>query len=488
MDRMEGYAWGTWWFLQGLGWVYLLAFLSAHVQIIPLVGEEGLMPLRDMLQQWRAYGDRLGWGWSLYRRMPTLAWWNPTDHGLQWMSWAGMIGSVMLIFRIAPRYVLIALWILYLSLVRAGQTFFAFQWDNLLIETGFLAIWIAPASWRPGFFRLHEPPRIARWLLYWLIFRLMFFSGIAKFQSGDSAWRDLTALSYHYETQPLPTIFAWYAHQLPLWLHKIATASMFWIEVIVPFFLFSPAMRRIAAMSFLLLMLVIGLHGNYGYFNLLTAALALLLLDDRFFSELLPASVRRPFVMTPPTQRTAFTLLPLAFVAALILVVSGLQSLSRAWGDAGNLLHTTPILSWVGPFRTVNRYHLFPVMTKQRPEIMLQGSEDGRVWKDYRFKYKPDRPEKAPSFAFFHMPRLDWQLWFAALAPHRTPSWLRNLLLQLRTNHPHALSLLAHNPFHKHPPRYVRAVLHDCRFSDPYDKQQSAAWWRCIPLRILRQM
>ncbi|MCB9642049.1 MAG: lipase maturation factor family protein [Myxococcales bacterium] len=484
-DKVDGYAWASWWFLQALGWVYLFAFLSIWSQMIPLFGEEGLLPIQNIVRAWQAYAGREQLGWSVYRMFPTLAWFNPSDQGLRWLCGAGLLGSVMLILRIAPRYTLFALWILHLSLVRAGRVFYAYQWDNLLLEAGFLAIWLAPKSLYPGFFRLSEPPRIARWLLYWLLFRLMFFSGVAKIQSGDSTWRNFTALSYHYETQPLPTLFAWYAHRLPLWFHKMSALIMFFIELIVPFGIFSLALRRVTAMFFGLLMLMIGLHGNYGYFGILTCAISLLLLDDRFFSELLPRSLQQRYLVEVAPQTSILSRSSLMFVAALILVVSGLQSLSRAWKEIDAPLQTMPVLSWVRSFRSINRYHLFPVMTTRRPEIMIEGSVDGKVWKPYRFRYKPDLPEKTPRFAFFHMPRLDWQLWFAALSPRRRHRWLHTFLLQLRVNHPNALALLGNNPFPQKPPRHVRAVLKDCHFSDPSERNQQQVWWSCIPLRTL---
>jgi uncharacterized membrane protein YphA (DoxX/SURF4 family) len=475
----EGYAWGAWIFLQGLGWVYLLAFFSLWLQIEPLVGEQGLLPYRDLLARYQVLAEQRMWGWTLYTRwMPSLLWLDPSDRGLRWLCLSGILGAILLILRIAPRLVLLFLWMAYLSLVKAGQDFLAFQWDNLLLEAGFLAIFLAPSGLYVGYTRLVEPPRMARWLLWFLLIRLIFLSGWVKLQSGDVTWSHLTALAFHYETQPLPTLLAWYAHQLPMALHRIATAATLGIELAAPFLLLLGIFsRRVAALSMMLLMFLILLTGNYGFFNLLSLALLALTLDDAFYASFLPFFWQRGFTL----RKRKITLLgrvvllgcvaPLFYLAAL--QTAG-QIVPRSWLEP----QRWPLLATVAPFRSVNRYGLFAVMTTQRPEIMLEASQDGQRWLPYRFRFKPDDPKKAPVFAFFHMPRLDWQLWFAALSGHERQPWLRRLLQKLRHADPAALSLLHSAPFTEKP-RFIRSIRMMCRFSSFAERHRDDAWWRC---------
>jgi hypothetical protein len=315
------------------------------------------------------------------------------------------------------------------------------------------------------------------WLLRWLLFRLMFASGLVKLVSGDSTWRNLTALRFHYETQPLPTWVGWYAHQLPLIVQKVSTALMFGIELFVPWLIFAPwRWRKIACVATLSLQLLIFITGNYCFFNLLTMALCLLLLDDAALQGLLLPRWRRNSVAAPggrkwPLQATV----PLTCIAVVVSLMQfgAMLRLRVPW--------PRPILSvydWLVPFRTFNSYGLFAVMTTLRPEIIIEGSDDRVTWSPYEFKYKPGDPKRRPKFVEPHQPRLDWQMWFAALSDYQHDAWMVNFCVRLLEGSPEVLALLQRNPFPYVPPHYVRAVVYEYHFTDSATRHQTGAWWR----------
>ena len=201
-------------FLRLLGAVYFVAFASLAMQISGLAGERGILPA----------GQFLDWAHSIYGaasyfQLPTIFWLGASDAALQLAAWSGALLAILLMLGIAPLLDLFLLWALYLSLTVAGQDFMAFQWDVLLLETGLLAMLWAPATWRLGRGE-RQPPELARLLLVFLLFKLMFLSGATKLLSGDPTWRHLTALDFHFETQPLPPWTAWYAHHLPAGIHQ----------------------------------------------------------------------------------------------------------------------------------------------------------------------------------------------------------------------------------------------------------------------------
>ena len=275
------YALASWVFLRLLGLVYLVAFLSLAGQIKGLIGCEGILPVAEFLRK------PPRWSPGLFFSTPTLCWLNRSDRFLVFHCWGGVVLSILLATGFALLPVLILLWLFYLSLVTAGRVFMAYQWDHLLLETGFLAVFLAPLELSPRFPPLTAPSPVVIWLLWWLLFRLMFSSGASKLTSGDRHWRNLTALAFHYETQPLPTALAWRAHHLKIHWHKIACAVVLTIEMAGPFLIVGPpATKYMAAVLFSLLMLAIQLTGNYAFFNLLTVALCVPLLDDRVLSHL----------------------------------------------------------------------------------------------------------------------------------------------------------------------------------------------------------
>jgi predicted DCC family thiol-disulfide oxidoreductase YuxK len=467
------YALLRWIFLRGLGVIYLIAFVSLWTQISGLVGRNGILPAAEFLA---AVKGRFGY--EAIPLLPTLCWLDAGDTMLHLLCFGGVLLSLLLIVGIAPAAVLFLLWLFYLSLTVAGQDFLNFQWDALLLETGFLAIFLAPLRLLPNLQREGEPSRVVVWLYRWLTFRLMFMSGLVKLTSGDPTWRDLTALTYHYETQPLPTVFGWFAHQFPVWVHKFSCIVMFGIEIVIPFLIFGPRRLRIAAASGLLfLQLLIFLTGNYCFFNLLAVLLCLWLLDDAFLPKAIAAFSRKlSFGQAGPAGRRwpRWVLIPLtAFV--LFLSVPELIGSFRVRIEYPDWINKT--YGALLPFRSVNGYGLFRVMTTSRPEIIIEGSNDGVDWAAYEFKYKAGDLKRAPVWVQPHQPRLDWQMWFAALGDVRRNGWFVELCRKLLQGSPDVMGLLQTNPFPEKPPRYLRAVLYDYRFTDIATLRRDGTWW-----------
>jgi lipase maturation factor 1 len=400
-------------------------------------------------------------GGERYGLLPTLFWLNSSDLFLQGICWTGALFSLSLIFGLAPVPVLILLWFFYLSLFHIGGVFLGYQWDVLLLETGFLAIFFA-----------RDPSRAFLWLLRWLLFRLTFSSGMVKLLSGDLVWRDFTALTYHYETQPLPTWIGYYASLMPLWFQKFSCALMFGIELGAPFFIFTPKRtRRVGGLLMIALQILIMATGNYNFFNLLTIALCLTLFDDASFRRLgfllkghVDGSRNWPKWVIGPMAVFVFGLSWIPFLGRLAEF--------RDWPKP-----IQKIYAWVDPFELVNSYGLFAVMTKSRPEITIEGSRDGTTWVPYEFLWKPGDLKGRPKFVEPHQPRLDWQMWFQALAPYHPHSWFQNFLFRLLQGSPDVLALMKRNPFHDEPPRYIRATITDYHFTDLATQKATGEWW-----------
>ena len=466
-------------FLRLLGFVYGIAFLSLAPQLPGLVGSDGLLPAAAYLE--RVHEVQ---GAEAYFRLPTLLWLWPGDALLLGLCWAGIALSAAAVAGLAPLATFAALWLCYLSLTVAGQGFLSFQWDVLLLEAGFLAVLYAPAGWRLHLGAGPEPGAAARWLVWGLAFKLTFLSGITKLLSGDETWWGLTALRHHYETQPIPTWVGWYAHQAPAWIATLSTGVMFTIELAAPFvILLPPRFRRVRVTGVALLCLLqalIALTGNYGFFNLLTVVLYLALLDDATIARGVPGlGVPGPGpspsarLVPPRWRRTG--LAGAAVTMALLSAYTFVREIRRpdpmpAW--------SADLFGWVAPFRSVNGYGLFRTMTIERPEIVVEGSADGVAWTEYPFRWKAGDLQRAPGFVQPHMPRLDWQMWFAALGPRAEAHWLLPLAQHLLEESPAVLALLDDsNPFADEPPRFVRLVLYDYRFTTR-SEGAGGAWWR----------
>ena len=446
-------------FLRLFGLIYLSAFVSFGVQARGLIGSHGILPLTEMVDEVSRSA-----GAARFFLMPMVFWWNAGDVAIQAVCWSGAGLALLLTFNFLPRVSLLLLHVLYLSLLYGGQTFMTYQWDVYLLETGFLALVLTLAT-VPGI-----------WLLRWLLFRFMFMSGVVKLLSGDPNWHNLSALSYHFLTQPLPTPLAWYASQLPAGMLRFATGCMFAIELVLPFLIFCPRrMRFMAAFGVLLLQSCILVTGNYNWFNLQTLLLCLLLFDDAALRTILPHRLIRMLPARPRESAARGAVPVLVRALALLIVFSSLVQMDLRFGGDPPLA-ARRVEQLIQPLQIVNGYGLFAVMTTERDEIVIEGSEDGVDWRAYEFRYKPGDLMRRPLWNIPHQPRLDWQMWFAALDDPRRLRWFSGFLRRLLENEPSVTALLARNPFSDKPPVYVRALFYDYTFADSREKAKGQ-WW-----------
>jgi len=465
--RPPTYFWARRWFLRALGLIYLIAFVSFWVQVDGLIGSNGILPVSQFLP---AAHQQLGR--DAYCLLPTLCWFNSGNTFLHFLCGGGVVFSLLLIAGIIPIVSLIALFAFYLSLTLAGQTFLGFQWDILLIETGFLSIFLAPWQLVPK--REREPPisRAALFLLKLLLFKLLLMSGVVKLTSGDDCWWNLTALDYHYWSQPLPTVFGWWADQHPEWFKKFSVAFCLTVEIIAPFFIWAPRRLKLIAVGLIVfLQIAIAVTGNYCFFNLLTIALCLLLIDD--------AAIGRKHA-TVIDRRYSHRLSNYGAIAVIIITlpVNAWLIFTAFKPEAVWPRSLSVVYEHLEAFRIVNSYGLFRVMTRDRREIVIEGSADGVDWLPYELKWKPGDVKRAPGWCAPHQPRLDWQMWFAALGSARDRVWFEYLVARLLEGEPDVTRLFARNPFPQGPPRYIRAVFYRYRFTTADEHRQTGAWWR----------
>ena len=467
-------------FLRALGLIYLAAFLSLWTQIGGLIGHDGILPVDHLMAGVRQQYDLHGIGWDRYRLLPTLCWLDSSDGFLGVQCAAGAVVAAALALGLAPVPCLALLWLLYLSLATVAREFLGFQWDSLLLETGFVAILLAPLRLWPGRSPTTTPSRVALWMLRLLLFKLILSSGCVKLSCGDPTWRNLTALSFHYQTQPLPTWLAWYANQWPLWFQKTSCVFVFCVELVVPFLIFAPRrLRFLGGYALMGLQILIVLTGNYAFFNLLTLALCLMLFDDSALGMLVPKALLERLSRThEPSQRPRWHRAT-TWVAAVLFVSLSLAQVNQSMGAPLAIPRPLELADeWLLPLRTINGYGLFAVMTTERREIIVEGSDDRVRWLPYEFKYKPGDLNRRPTFVAPHQPRLDWQMWFAALGSHRDHRWFVALCIRLLQGKPEVLALLRNNPFPEHAPKFVRADLYDYDLTESAERRATGAWWR----------
>jgi predicted DCC family thiol-disulfide oxidoreductase YuxK len=446
-------------FLRLFGLIYFSAFVSFGVQAQGLIGSHGILPLAELVDAVRAQV-----GPERFFQIPMVFWWNASDFAIQSVCWVGAGLSLLLVFNLLPRLSLFLLYVFYLSLLYGGQTFMTYQWDTYLLEAGFLALLLSFAT-VPGI-----------WLLRWLLFRFMFMSGVVKLLSGDPNWRNLSALSYHFLTQPLPTPLAWYAAHLPARILQFATGATLFIELVLPFLIFCPRRLRFrAASGILLLQGCILLTGNYNWFNLQSGLLCLLLFDDAALQRILPRRLIRvlPARVKVRAPRRAATVI-VGALGLLIVFCSLVQMDVRFGGDPPVAARTVD--QFIDPLHIVSGYGLFAVMTTRRGEIVIEGSNDGVEWREYEFRYKPGDLARRPRWNLPHQPRLDWQMWFAALDDPRRLPWFPRFLAAVLKNEPAVTALLEKNPFPDKPPVYVRAQYYDYIYASSEEKAKGR-WW-----------
>lgn len=450
---METQYWLTrFWFQRSLGFVYFIGFLIALNQFRALCGERGLQPVGLFLKR------------VTFWESPSLFFLGSSD-GVLWAAAAvGLLLSVAALTGLSDAFgvavsvgVWSLLWLLYLSFVNVGQTFYSFGWESLLLETGFLAIFLGPSK--------AKVPVIMIWLLRWVLFRLMFGAGLIKLR-GDSCWRDLTCMQYHYETQPMPNPLSWYFHQLPLWAHKGAVLFTHFVELVVPFLYFGPrSVRHAAGFLTIAFQLTLILSGNLSWLNYITIVLCVACFDDSILPEL---GIRELF---PEVPGSGFPLAVPYVLAGLVGILSirpvlNLISSSQMMNTSFDSLHL------------VNTYGAFGSITRTRYELVIQGTDDAvvgpsTVWREYLFKGKPSEPERRPPIVSPYHLRLDWQIWFAAMSPYYQHPWVLRMIEKFLEGEEQVLALLRRNPFPEKPPRQIRVELYEYRFSEP----GSADWW-----------
>ena len=460
-------------FIRLLGVIYLIAFSSLWVQIIGLLGENGILPIKLFL----AHAEEV-LGSKSFLKLPTVFWLNSSDQALHAICGLGVFFSLLIIFNILPAVSLLILWFLYLSIVNVGQDFLSFQWDILLLEIGFLSIFLAP--WK----RSLRPSRWLIFLFHLLLFKLMVQSGAVKLLSKDSTWSNLTALTYHYWTQPIPNPLSWSMHHLPLWVHKMSCFFMFVIELVMPFGIFLIRPARLASFwSLVTLQVLILLTGNYCFFNLCAVLLCLLLLDDRYLEKCTEVPVLRHLIRTHETTKGPpwAVWIKRGLTGIVFCMMIGLSVFQFYRMLAKPTAFPEPLLKIVAAmnaFEINNSYGLFAVMTKDRPEIIIEGSMDEITWKAYEFPYKPGDLKRRPPQVAPHQPRLDWQMWFAALQPDiRYAPWVVAFMRKLLEGSRDVQGLLAYDPFDGTPPRYIRAKVYDYHFTSPQERRETRQWW-----------
>ena len=451
-------------FLFLLGLVYILAFGSLWIQIEGLVGEAGILPAELYLK-----GAETHWGAQRFWQVPTLFWLNAGDEFLYTVCLLGAGASLMVMVNFFTGWALLMAWIFYLSIFNVAQPFLGFQWDTLLLETGFLSLFLV--SWCGN---INEPESSPSWfiifLLRLLLFRVVFSSGVVKLLSQDPTWADLTALYYHYETQPLPTWVGWYTHQLPQGFQEFSVVCVFVIQLGVVFLIFGPRrIRYIGCAALVFFDVLIILTGNYGFFNLLTIALCLLLLDDSVFASWLSTKGEKSKVSVFVIQKKSLLKVGLLGVCIMLYAVPLLTT--------NHPSIYVYISKAIRPFHIFNSYGLFAVMTTSRPEIIILGSDDRENWFPYEFKWKPGNVEKKPKFVAPHQPRLDWQMWFAALSNYERNPWLIQFMTRLLQGSPVVIALLENNPFPDTPPRYLQAVIYEYQFTNSEIRNRDNSWW-----------
>jgi hypothetical protein len=445
---------------RGLAALYAIAFLNAFLEFPALLGDHGLEPTARFLAV-------MPW-----RRAPSLFQWRYSDGLLRVVAIVGIAISVGLLVGIlesAPLPVTmtawLALWLLYLSIVNVGQDFYAFGWESLLLEAGFLATFLGNDE--------VGPPVLVILLFRWLAFRLEFGAGLIKWR-GDRCWRDLTCMDYHHETQPMPNPFSWFFHHLPRPVHRAEVLGNYFAQLVAPWGLFLP--QPIASVAALVMILTQGylvISGNYAWLNWATIVIVTAGLGDGLLHAVVPALVG------PPATTVAAA--PPWFAAAVLGVTVLVVVLS--WWPARNLVSRRQVMNaGFNPFHLVNTYGAFGSMTRRRLEVVVEGTADGTVgpatdWREYEFRGKPTSLRRLPGqFAPYHL-RLDWLMWFAALSPGYADGWFVPFLLRLLENDGPTARLLRHNPFPTAAPAFVRAQLYRYRFSSWQRLRRDGVWW-----------
>ncbi len=475
-----GYLAARWLFLRCLGLIFFSAFYSLVFQIRGLIGPHGILPAQSYL----AEVARVLGAWRFWFA-PSVFWWSASDRALLAVCIAGMLASLLLVLNICPRGMLVACLGAFLSFISAAQDFASYQSDGMLLEAGFISLFLAPAGWRPRWGMPDPPSRASRFLLVWLMFRIYFESGIAKILGHDPEWRNFTAMDQYYQNGPLPTWIAWYAHHLPHGFHAATAVLTLALELVLIFAVFLPRRSRIL-LFFVITPWQIGiiLTSNYAFLNYLVLVLGFLLLDDEFLARWLSPGRR-----AAPAAEFSLEAMPVQSVGWETRFRTWVQLVFLTWVFYATSflllsmftrqvpLPALPVRA-LEPFRIANDFGLFAVMTRDRYEIEFQGSRDGQNWTPYPFRHKPQDLNAPPRIYAPYQPRFDWNLWFASLGSWREHTFVLQVEQRLLAGEPDVLALFAGNPFPGQPPRQIRAVLWQYWFSDWKEKSEQGLWWR----------
>jgi Lipase maturation factor len=449
------YWYSRWLFERALAAIYLVAFIAALRQFVPLLGEQGLQPVGPWVQA------------VPFRASPSLFYFLPKDNAFRAGAWLGIALAVFALSSIpqqlgwvASAAVWAGLWVLYLSFVNVGQTFYGFGWETLLLEVGFFTIFAGASRMAPSM-----------WLIYiwrWMLFRLMFGAGLIKLR-GDPCWRNLTCLNYYFETQPMPNPLSWYFHWLPSGVHTAGVVFNHIAEVIVPFGYFLPQpIASIAGLITIVFQLGLIVSGNLSWLNWLTVVLCIPLISDRWLTWL-PVSVPPVLSAQPAYQMVMY-------------LVTGVVALLSI-GPVRNMLSPRQMMNAsFDSLHLVNTYGAFGSVTRERYEIVVEGTNDSTVtaqttWREYEFKGKPGDPARRPPLVAPYHRRLDWLMWFESMAPAPQSDWFFHLLAKLLQGDAATLGLLGTNPFPGHPPHYIRAQYYLYKFTTPDEHRKSGLWW-----------
>jgi len=438
-----------------LGFIYFVAIGALLLQIHGLIGSKGILPLSEYLSFLKFYYPK-----RCYTEAPTLFWLNSSDLMISSVAVVGTLFSVLLMLGYYPALLLLLLYIIHLSLITAGQDFLSFGWEGLLLEITFQTFWID----------LTPVPSLMIWIsINFLLFRFHFQAGTNKLIHRDPTWFSFMAVAFHYETQPLPNTIAWYAHKLPMSFQKLSTFVMFVIEIAVPFFMFFGETARVWVFgAFFALQFFIWLTGNFSYLNYLTVGFITILLSN---STLAAIGIQPP----AKVQYTSLGLEGLVTIAGIVLLA--LQCM-RLWHHFQPHRLFSKIFSKLVPYHLVNTYTLFASMTTERYEIVVEGSEDGKEWKEYLFPYKPSEVTRRPRRIAPYQPRLDWQIWFLPFRDFESEPWFQKFLIHLLKGTPEVLRLLRGNPFPDKPPKYVRSLIYEYQFTTFDEKKKTGCWWK----------
>ncbi len=467
----RGHLVARWAFLRALGGIYFSAFFALLFQAKGLIGTRGIQPAAVVLQEMH------GAGWVRFWEVPTVLWLSSSDRMLMGICWVGLAAAMFVIANTWPRGMLAVCFVCFVSFVSVAQDFSGYQSDGMLLEAGFLALFVAPGGWLPGWGARSRGVWAAYLLLLWEWFRIYFQSGVVKLASGDPTWRNLTAMYEYYQNGPLPTWVGWYLQHLPHWFHIASAALTLVMELgLVWLALFGRRARVVCFWVVTVWQAVVIATANYAFLNYLVLVLAVLLLDDEALLRFVPRRWRGGLAAEEGV--TGGSWIRVGVVGVVLTWVgyaTAVPVVKILWVDAPLPLGPVAMLE---PFRIANSYGLFAVMTPHRLEIEFQGSNDGVTWVAYPFRYKPQDVRERPRIYAPYQPRFDWNLWFASLG-----EWQQNLMVPrteelLLEGDEDVLGLFRGNPFPDKPPKYVRAVLWQYWFSTPEEKRKRGDWWR----------